>query len=116
MKRLMAISIAVLAATVAAASGTRTRSWTLNGDGEGIFARVTMYEAEDGVRLKTYHESRFRPVKLTREEAASLGRALLEAAGEMERPSNPRCSVETFICPGDKRCGFEPGFVPAGAP
>ena len=59
-----------------------SRSWTIN---DGTSTKVRMTEVTDGVDLLTYGTSRFESVRLSKEEAASLGRALLEAAGEKEK-------------------------------
>lgn len=71
--------LVALLAVGASAAVSMSRSWTIN---DGTATKVRMTEVTDGVDLLTYGTSRFESVRLTKEEAASLGRALLEAAGE----------------------------------
>lgn len=84
MKRLLPVVALLLAGSAWAASGVKTwTSWYLYSGDSGI-AVASVKKDEDGVmRLsvvsKNYAQT---TVALTKEEAASMGRALLDAAGE----------------------------------
>ena len=112
MTRLLPLIVLALAGS-AWASVKSFKSWSLIDDDSAI-SKVTVTQTDDGVNLTAYRTNRFEPVKLTKEEAASLGRALLEAAGEScgcpngcivmghgcsPMPGNP----ESLICPSEAK-------------
>ena len=77
--RLPLLAALLCAAVGASAAAIVSRSWEIR---HGDATMVRMTEVGEEVDLLTYGAFRFSPVRLTHEEAASLGRALLEAAGE----------------------------------
>lgn len=97
------LAVLLCAAVGASAAVSMSKSWRLTRDDGTGTTSVTMTETPDGVDLLTWGRSRFEAVKLTKEEAASLGRALLEAAGEPEKVCPavqfaPYNNGETKVC------------------
>ena len=86
----LAIAASFLVIGASAATMKVTKSWRLYDDVDSSTARVSLSEAEDGIDLITESGYRYKPVKLTKDQAASLGHALLEAAGE-KPPEPPKC-------------------------
>lgn len=75
----------LLCAAVGASAAVVSHVWKLGDDGAGLFA-VVLTTGDEGITLRAGGTvSRFTPARLTKEEAASLGRALLEAAGQPEK-------------------------------
>ena len=80
------VLVLILAAGASAASVQLLRSWRIPDTGTATLVNVS--EEPDGkVRLRLFGQSAvtFRWADFSREEAASLGRALLEAAGQPEK-------------------------------
>ena len=79
----------LLVLAVGASATTLRRAWLIDRPGAvGMVRYVSVAEEDDGkVRLRVFAENAitFRYADLTSEEAASLGRALLEAAGQPEK-------------------------------
>ena len=76
------ILVVALSGTAWATMSLR-RSWVIVD--EDKTARMTINETAEGIEVYTNKAARFEPTRLTKQEAAELGRALLEAAGETEK-------------------------------
>lgn len=98
MRPLALVALLGVAAS-AAVSVVTQRVWKLEGVGEFSPFEVVLTASESEIKIRAGGVSnRFAHAVLTRDEAASLGRALLEAAGETEKKCE---AVEThgFILP-----------------
>lgn len=93
------VAVALLA--VGASALPFLRSWRLPATGTSTLVAVSE-EPDDKVRVRLFGENAqtFRYADFTRQEAAELGRALLEAAGQPER-----------VCPGSSGL-INPGSEP----
>lgn len=101
------VAVALLAVGASAAV-SMSKSWRLTRDDGTGTTSVTMTETPEGVDLLTWGRTRFEAVKMTKDEAASLGRALLEAAGQPEKMCPPSSG---FINPGSEPMPYNGGTL-----
>lgn len=95
------VAVTLLAVGASAASVAITRAWTIRGDDNSAIVRVS--ETPEGVTIMTW-TNRFEERALTKAEAASLGRALLEAAGQPEKPVPSDCCDGFMAITKDAAC------------